>query len=167
MIVNDTVSLSILEGRDYIPLDIKSVGGDKLEMAFMCYCSKPNDEIRTDALYLMENRNTPYIIMKYKGEEYPKKIYSDGSEKRLNYTYYEKEPYDNETYVYEGMSFSFKSATEYYSPKSKNDLKNGMIVEYLNNGVWNKKEIVNINEEWEKMYKLLYKYDRLRIQRRD
>ena len=38
-----------------------------------------------------------------------------------------------------------------------------MIVEYLNNNKWNQKKVENPKQEWDDMYKLLSKYDKLRV----
>ena len=39
-----------------------------------------------------------------------------------------------------------------------------MIVEYFNNNQWSEKVVENPNDEWERMYKLLLKYDKVRVQ---
>jgi hypothetical protein len=44
-----------------------------------------------------------------------------------------------------------------------NDLKVGMVVEYMNNNKWHEKMVQNPQDEWEKLYKLLIKYDKLRV----
>jgi hypothetical protein len=38
-----------------------------------------------------------------------------------------------------------------------------MLVEYLNNNKWCEKLVENPNEEYEKLYKLLIKYDKVRV----
>ena len=38
-----------------------------------------------------------------------------------------------------------------------------MIVEYLNNNKWFEKKIENPVDEWNRMFKLLSKYDKLRV----
>ena len=45
----------------------------------------------------------------------------------------------------------------------KEDFKVGMIVEYLNNKNWIKREVKNIDVEYEDLYKLLIKYDKIRV----
>ena len=39
-----------------------------------------------------------------------------------------------------------------------------MFVEYFNNNKWNQKQITNIESEYDKTFKLLIKYDKLRIE---
>jgi hypothetical protein len=38
-----------------------------------------------------------------------------------------------------------------------------MIVEYLNKDKWYKKEVENPLDEWNKLWKLLIKYDKVRV----
>ncbi len=38
-----------------------------------------------------------------------------------------------------------------------------MLIEYFNQNKWVEKRVENINEEYEKLYKLLIKYDKIRI----
>ncbi len=70
---------------------------------------------------------------------------------------------ENRSYLHNGVSFSFVEAKRYWKPKSAEDLKIGMVVEYMNNNKWFEKKIQNPKDEWDKMYKLLLKYDRLRV----
>ena len=60
--------------------------------------------------------------------------------------------------------FSFVESKRYRIPKSKDDFKAGMIIEYFNNNQWSQKVVENPNDEWERMYKLLLKYDKIRVQ---
>jgi hypothetical protein len=71
---------------------------------------------------------------------------------------------DNISYLYRGLSFSFVESKRYWIPKNKDDFKVGMIVEYFNNNQWSQKVVENPNDEWERMYKLLLKYDKVRVQ---
>ena len=70
---------------------------------------------------------------------------------------------ENVSYLYRGLSFSFVESKRYWVPKSKEDFKVGMIVEYFNNNQWNKKQILDLDQEFDKMYNLLIKYNKLRV----
>jgi hypothetical protein len=48
-------------------------------------------------------------------------------------------------------------------PKKKEDFRQGMIIEYFNNSQWNEKIVFDLDTEWDKMYKLLVKYDKIRV----
>ena len=93
----------------------------------------------------------------------PSKILSNGYEKPMSVALYNSDS-NNKTYLYNGVSFSFIEEKRYYSPKQKSDLKNGMIVEYFNNSKWNTKQILNVDKEYEELYRLLIKYNKLRIE---
>jgi len=71
---------------------------------------------------------------------------------------------DNISYLYRRLSFSFVESKRYWIPKTKEDFKVGMIVEYFNNNQWSQKVVQDPNDEWERMYKLLLKYDKIRVQ---
>jgi hypothetical protein len=70
---------------------------------------------------------------------------------------------NNKTYIYNGLSFTFNDKKRYHFLNYKDELKNGMIVEFFNNDKWIERKIVNIDIEYEKMYKLLIKYNKLRV----
>ena len=44
------------------------------------------------------------------------------------------------------------------------NFKVGMVIEYLNKDKWFKKRVEDPNSEYEKMYKLFIKYDKIRVQ---
>ena len=103
------------------------------------------------------------VIVKYNNQSEVVRIYNDGSEKNLELTIYDSN-LENRSYFYDGISFTFTEKKRFFFPKKKDDLKNGMIVEYFNNNKWTKKEILNINIEYDRMFKLLMKYEKLRIE---
>ena len=87
---------------------------------------------------------------------------NDGSERPMSVAYY-NENTTNKTYLHNGISFSFIEEKRYYTPKGKSDLKNGMIVEYLNDSIWNQRTIVDIDTEYLNLYGLLIKYNKMRV----
>jgi hypothetical protein len=103
------------------------------------------------------------VIVKYRDYDFVNKIMSDGSEKNLSLVLYDSEMKDR-TYLYNGMSFTFLENKKYYFPKKKEELRKGMIVEYYNNNNWVKREVNNVEVEWDKLYKLLMKYEKLRVE---
>lgn len=91
------------------------------------------------------------------------KLFKDGSERTLGIALYNEDT-NNKTFLHNGISFSFIEEKKYYIAKSKSELKNGMIVEYYNDNRWNQKEIKDIDIEYDNLYKLLIKYNKLRFQ---
>ena len=70
---------------------------------------------------------------------------------------------ENKSYIYEGISFSFVEEKMYKFPKTKDDFKNGMIIECYSTNGWIEKIVNNIDHEFNDIYKTLSKYDKVRI----
>jgi hypothetical protein len=122
-----------------------------------------NDELRSDSIYLMENFGVGEIIVKYNKDDQPTKINEDGSELPMSIKVYDPN-FENKMYVYNGVSFTFNELKRYYFPKKESDIKKGMIVEYFNNNKWTRKKVDDPKTEYDKMYKLLIKYEKLRVE---
>ena len=154
---------SVLYSKDYtiIPINSHSEGKTNLSYIGISICS--DDEIRSDSIYIMDKFQIDSVIVKYNNQSEVVRIYNDGSEKNLELTIYDSN-LENRSYFYDGISFTFTEKKRFFFPKKKDDLKNGMIVEYFNNNKWTKKEILNINIEYDRMFKLLMKYEKLRIE---
>jgi hypothetical protein len=131
-------------------------------LAFKDVSPISNNEIRYDVIELIDQFEQECAIVKYLGEETPKKVMNNGSEEPMGLVKYSGSS-DNRSYFYNGISFSFSEKKRYYTPKKKEDFKEGMVIEYLNdNKIWVEKEVVNPEKEYNNMYKLLIKYNRIR-----
>ena len=162
--INDDRICNILYSKEYKLVPVKGYYNNNYENSYIAIPSNPdNDTIRIDSIFLLDEFNQESIIVKYEGEEIAKKIEKNGSEKVMDLVLYNSDM-SNRTYIYSGLSFSFVETKRHYYPKSKKDLKKGMIVEFNNNGEWKKRTINNIDVEYENMYKLLIKYKKLRIE---
>jgi hypothetical protein len=162
--VNCERACSILYSKEYTIIPVTGHWEGKWEKSFLAISSSDNnDEIRKDAIFLLDWFDQESVICKYKGVEEATKLMRDGSEKPLKFLIYDSD-LKNKTYLYNGVSFSFVESKKYYFPKDKDDLRNGMIIEFFNNNKWNQKTIYNIDVEFEKMYKLLIKYEKLRVE---
>lgn len=154
--------MSILWAKNYQILPIKGYYQDQYEDSALAFSATDNDELRKDMIFLLNHFHQDCGIIKYRGETGAKKIFKDGSEKPLGIVLYNTDS-ENISYLYNGISFSFVEQTRYWKPRGKEDLRVGMIVEYLNNKNWVKKEVRNLDSEFEDMYKLLIKYDKIRV----
>lgn len=152
---------TILYSRDYTIIPIKSWYRQQYGQAFIAFSLTNSNSLREDAIYLMDDFFQNSVIVKYKNEESPKIIHRDGSERLLETKIYSDT--DSKIYIYNGVSFSFTEQKRYNLLNNKDQIKKGMIVEYFNNNKWNKKEVVDVETEYEKMYKLLIKYQKLRV----
>ena len=154
--------MSILWAKNYQILPIKGYYQEQYEDSALAFSAIDNDELRKDMIFLLNHFHQDCGIIKYRGESGAKKVFKDGSEKPLGIVLYNTDA-ENISYLYNGVSFSFVEQTRYWIPKGKEDLRVGMIVEYLSNKNWIKKEVRNLDSEFEDMYRLLIKYDKIRV----
>jgi len=154
--------ISYLYSRDYHLLDIKGYYQGKFENSVLAFTSLPNNELRKDALHILEHFKQDSMILKYQDETTAKKIFGDGQEKPMGILLYNTDS-ENKSYIYEGISFSFVEQQLYYFPKKKEDFKSGMIVEYFSNNKWLERKVSDPETEYNKMYNLLIKYNKIRI----
>jgi len=154
---------SVLYSKDFTVIPIRELYQDKYSRAFLGISPNTNNDlIRQEALQILEFLDIEEAIIKYIDSESPTKITKSGEETPLTFSVYESDD-NSKIYIHDGVSFSFRESTRYFFPKKKDHLKSGMVVEYYNNNKWNKKQIVKLDEEFDKMYNLLIKYDKLRI----
>jgi len=147
---------------DYTILKLGYESNGYTSDALFCYnLNRTSDDLRKDVLYLLSKYTIHSAVIKYVDEPLPKKIYRSGEELNLNLVDWSN---DNsiENYFYNGVRFSFKEMKRYSMIKDIKDLKIGMTVEYFNNNSWTPKVVENVEDEWNKMYKLLVKYNKLR-----
>lgn len=155
--------VSVLYAKDYKVIPIQGYYMNNYENSAIAYSDIDNDELRKNLIFLLNHFNQECGIIKYLGETGAKKIFSDGSEKPLGIVMYNTDS-ENRSYLYNGVSFSFVEQKRYWIPKDEGDFKAGMIVEYLNKDKWFSKKVEDPKLEYEKMYKLLIKYDKIRVQ---
>jgi hypothetical protein len=160
----DRVS-SVLYSKDYTIIPITGFFNNKYDKSFISITEGTNDDLRTDSIYLINNFVPEPIIVKYRNDDFITKIYTDGSEIPMNIKLYESESNENKIYIYNGVSFTLSDKKRYFFPKRKEDLKSGMIVEYFNNNKWIQKQIsADVENDYQKMFKLLIKYEKVRVE---
>ncbi len=143
-------------------LPIQGYYKGQYENSALAFSDIDNDELRKDLIFLLNHLKQDCGIIKYKGETVAKKVFSDGSEKPLGIALYNTDS-DNISYLHNGLSFSFVEQVRYWKPTKVEDFKIGMVVEYLNNNKWYQKKVQNPKEEWESIWKLMIKYDKIRV----
>lgn len=133
------------------------------EVFFFAYKKCNNNELRYDAIELLDEFKQEFVIVKYLKEETVTKIMHDGSERNMVLENYNPNTSDIDFFT-NGFTFSFKEQKRYYTPTKQSDFKQGMIVEYKNNeGSWVEKEVLDPIKEYENLYNLLIKYKKIRI----
>jgi hypothetical protein len=153
---------SILYAKEYQIIPIKGYYRGQFEESVIAFGRVDSDNLRKDVLFLLNHFHQDSAIIKYLGETGVKKIFKDGSEKPLGTILYNTDS-DNISYLHNGISFSFVEKVRYWKPTKKDDFKKGMVVEYMNQNKWFVREVKNPTDEYEKLYKLLIKYDKLRV----
>lgn len=155
---------SIFYSKEYTLLNVIGHYNDNYEKSIIAFPpSDNNDLIRKDSFQILETFDQDSVIVKYTGTPKAHKLFNTGNENILSVAYYDSN-IDNKTYMHDGLSFSFKEEKKYYYPKNKKDLSNGMIVEYFNDNVWKKRVITDLENEYDLLYKLLIKYQKLRYE---
>jgi len=150
--------------RNYTVIKLGGIYDGVEEQSFLAFkkLQIDNNEIRYDTIELMDQFEQEFTIVKYVGEETPKKITNEGAEELMGLVKYRSDEY-NRSYFYNGNSFSFSERKRYFKPTKMEDFKEGMIVEYLNdNKIWVERKIINPDKEYNTMYKVLIKYGRVR-----
>lgn len=154
--------ISVLYAKEYQIIPIKEYYRGQFDDSVITFGRVDNDNLRKDVLFLLNHFHQDSAIIKYLDESVAKKIFRDGSEKPMGVELYNTND-DNISYLYNGHSFSFVEQTRYWKPTKKEDFRVGMIVEYFNKDKWYERLVENPEQEYEKLYKLLIKYDKVRV----
>ena len=154
--------ISILYAKEYQIIPIKGYYRGQYEDSVIAFGRVDNDNLRKDVLFLINHFHQECAIIKYLGETSVKKIFKDGSENPLGIVMYNTDA-ENISYLYNGVSFSFVEQVRYWKPTKKEDFRVGMLVEYFNKDKWYERLVEDPSQEYEKLYKLLIKYDKVRV----
>lgn len=153
---------SVLYAKNYNIIPVQNYYRGNFNESIIAYSKIDNDELRNDLIFLMDEFKIESAIIKYVNETNTHRLNFDGSDSLLEVKLYNTD--DNlKSYLYNGISFSYTEALRYWIPKTPNDLKTGMIVEYQNKNKWNKYLIRNPHKDYEDMLKLFMKYEKVRI----
>lgn len=153
--------ISILYAKNYQIIPLKGYYKGQYEDSVIAF-GVDNDELRKDIIFLLNHFKEECGIVKYFEETGAKKVFADGSEKPLGIALYNTDD-ENMSYLYNGVSFSFVEQVRYWKPTKKEDFRVGMLVEYFNNNKWYEKKVENPLDEYNKLYKLMIKYDKIRV----
>ena len=156
-------TINLLYAKEYTLIPLKGYQNGVYENVYIALSPHDNDTMRSDSLYLISEMDLNDIIIKYSGETQIKRVSYDGSERCLELCFYDS-AINEKAYITNGISFTIKEMKRYYFPHKKTDLKPGMFVEFLNNQKWVKRKIENVDVEYERMYKLLMKYEKVRFE---
>ena len=153
---------SVLYSKDYTIMNITSYDNNQYKKNILAITSDDNNTIRKDSIFLIEQFDLNGTYVKYNDEKVITYIDKLGKEYINDIKFYDND-INKKQYLFEGISFTINKLNRYYFPKSKGDLKNGLVVEIYNNNNWIERDIHNIDIEYDRMYKLLMKYEKVRI----
>ncbi len=154
--------MSVLWAKNFHITPMQSYYKGVYEKAIITHSNIDNDELKSEAIFILKHFDHDYAIVKYTGTNKVSKLFSDGSQKQLNAVLYNTNE-SNKSYILGGLSFSFIEEKRYWFPKTKDDFTTGMIVEYLNKDKWLKHKVNEPYTEYEKLFKLLIKYNKIRV----
>jgi len=164
LVSSDNLSalVSYLYSRDYYLVDIQGYYDGEFEDSILAFTNIDANDLRKDALHILDYFDQECAIVKYKNETTATKLFHDGQERPLGILLYNTDS-RNKSYIHDGLSFSFVEQQMYFFPKKKEDFKIGMIIECFSNNKWIEKKVFNPDVEFQKMYGLLIKYNKVRI----
>lgn len=143
---------------EYVVYPIMNYKGHRY---FLAYKDGNTAEFKKECLQFINNYKQDFAIVKFSGKEHPVKLYKDGTDRLLHPTIFENAAH---SFIYNGTTFSFRESKKYHLIKSKDELSNDMIIEYLdNNKQWVERKVENVDSEYEDFYKLMIKYDKVRL----
>lgn len=153
---------SVLYAKEYSVLPIKSFHNGSFGDCLMAFGQADRATLREDATFLSRKFGADGAVVKFAGDTFAVGLRPDGTQRQLDLHMYCTD-HDKVAYIHEGVSFSFSERPVYSSPKAARDLSAGMVVEYFSNDRWNKRVVSDPAGEWERMYGLLAKHDKLRV----
>lgn len=121
-----------------------------------------NNTIRENVLYLLNIYDDAYAYVKYHGEDFVNMVSKDGTEVPLDIIK-ENNNKGYDVFLINGYWYSFIKKPIYRKPTKMSDFKKGMVVEFYNNNRWNTMVVENPPKEYDTIYKLFIKYDKIRI----
>jgi hypothetical protein len=154
---------TLLWAKEWEIIPLKGYYDGVLEDSILAFkMNIDNKELKEEAIFMLKTFDEDSCIIKYTSKKNPNKLFRNGKETELSEAFFNQESI-NKSYLYNGVFFSFNEVKSYKLIELKQDLKNGMIVEYFNNQKWCSASIFDIEVEWDNFYKLLSKYKKVRV----
>lgn len=154
---------NILIGNGYALYEMLSHNGIGYSNSYIAIINSEDEKIEEDCNTLIQNGLDKFFVKYNKKDKIYK--YENNKYKLQEITYFPIEI--NESYNINNATFKFKNLKEYTNIKDKEELKNGMVVEVCDKNKWISKTIQNIDEEYDTIYKLMIKYNKVRIEKMD
>lgn len=160
-LVETSRAQSLLYSRNYSLISLTGYSGGVYDRSFLAYGGPDNESLREDAIMYIREMEQRDVLVKYSGTATLTIIGSDGSERPVSIKQYEGG--DERAYIHGTQCFSLKRERRYRNVESRSEISAGMALEYYNNGRWNEIRVSDPDAEYERMYRLLIKYGKLRV----
>ena len=157
-----TQTVSYLYSKDYTIVEMLTSEQNISGRSIFTYNQLTNQELKKDTLFVLDHFDMDHAYIKYEKTNEIVKITKDGNETPVEVLLYESS-LNTKRFVLGEISFSFKDMDRYRLVEGKEELTQGVEVEYLNNNKWNKKIVENVETEWKGLYSLMSKYKKLRM----
>jgi hypothetical protein len=152
--------MSYLYSKEYTIHEMRTVQSDFIGKAILTYSSISNSELEKDTLFILEHFEEDHAYIKFKDTTEIQRI-SKYNINPVSVSMYESND-DQLKYIIGEYSFSFNKMDKYMLLEKKEQITEGMCLEYFNDNKWNKTIVNDVDKEWNSMYSLLSKYNKLR-----
>jgi hypothetical protein len=163
---NDERLNSILYSKDYRIDSLTYIRDGSMEKCLIGYppTDLTDENIRKDTLHFLNLLDIVDAIVKYRDQRDPVRINKSGQFSLLDFCLYNDISDSKDYYVDNGRLFYIKNKKRYFYLDKKEQLKKDMVVEYYNQSDWIERKVGdNINEEYDRLYRLLMKHGKLRF----
>lgn len=153
---------SLLYSRNYSLISLTGYSGGVYDRSYLAYGDVDNESLRRDAILFIRETAQDEVVIKYRGETGLTRLGQDGSEQPLSVHAYDGDE-TQRAYIHGGSCFTLRREKRYRMVESRSEIRPGMTLEYLNNDRWNEVVVSDPDAEYERMYRLLIKYNKLRV----
>jgi hypothetical protein len=160
-IVEASRAQSLLYSRDYSLISLTGYSGGVYDRSYLAYGASDNESLREDAMMYIREMAQREVLVKYSGSRTLTILSVDGSEYPVSIRQYDGG--DDRAFIHEGQCFSVRREKRYRTVESRSEIRRGMTLEYFNNDRWNEVVVSDPDTEFERMYRLLIKYSKLRV----
>lgn len=155
--------LSYLYGKGYsVDEIVVYVAPNTLFKAFICTSEYINDddEVRRSAIELQNDNIISECLINYNNYGVVR-LRKDGYEEQTICKVYETDT-TYPIYIKDNISYSYPTSDRYIPITNKDQLRIGMLVELYSNGEWLEKFVDNLTVDYDNIYSLFIKHNKIR-----
>ena len=157
----DNIS-SYLYSRDYKLIEMTKFKDGTFTDCLVGITEKIKSDVMSDINHISNHFKLQFVIAKFFGDECPVRLNENGTIDDLDLIMYDTN-LDLDSYIKDGVSFSFVKKKKYSYPKEKKDFKVDMIIECYSSNGWIEKIVKDVDSEFDSIYSILSKFDRVRV----